>query len=324
MAEAVQTIAAVERRPAGDVLADLAMPPGDVLRVRIDGDTFPGTLPLEEGLRLFAGARDLLLAAVCSARQPRAYYPRRQELSLARPFLSACRLGQTGRDGYAVTILVPVPPTVGDAVRPEENGDEGAQEPFERRVTWRLMQGLQTIQAAIAANRPEEILRGIPTGVSANLCEALARMCPSASQASLEVSVTWSRTRTRVPQRVPGRVTFAQGEFSLIREAGRQLSAAGTPRRARIEGLVVGLCVAPDGAGEPLAGQMIVQAMVEGRPAQVRCFLGQAEYARACEAHRDRLRVKVAGVLQAGRRGGAYVLTQPEGFQVVADEPAAT
>ena len=66
MADVVQILAAVEERNALQVLADLSMPPADVLRLQITArDATLSTLPLEEGIRLIQGAR----AACCLRRR---------------------------------------------------------------------------------------------------------------------------------------------------------------------------------------------------------------------------------------------------------------
>src|SRR5438093_4255183 len=77
MGEAVRRLAEEEQRSPWEVLDDLTALHADTLRLRVESrDAEAGTLPLEEGLRLFQGGRDLLLAAACSAHQPQAYYPR--------------------------------------------------------------------------------------------------------------------------------------------------------------------------------------------------------------------------------------------------------
>ena len=68
MADAVLTLAAVEQRPYEEVLQDLSSVSGDVLRVCVQTpDAALGTLPLDEGLQLLSGGRDMLLAAHGSA-----------------------------------------------------------------------------------------------------------------------------------------------------------------------------------------------------------------------------------------------------------------
>lgn len=97
VAEAIHRLAEFDHRSAGEVLNDLTVPPADVLRLRMQSrEADSGTLPLEEGLRLLQGGRDLLLAAACSAHQHQAYYPR-QTFAPAQEFLRSCRIGQTER-----------------------------------------------------------------------------------------------------------------------------------------------------------------------------------------------------------------------------------
>jgi hypothetical protein len=322
MAEAIQTIAAVEQRPASEVLHDLAMPPGDVLRLRIRSpEAALGMLPLEEGLHLLQGGRDLVLAAACSAHQPRAYYPR-QSNTRAVEFLSRCLVGQTEQGSYVATIIAPIPPMLTPSPGEVEGPDDPAGEPYERRVTLYLMQGLQTIQSAIESGRAEDILHGIRRGVSANLCEALAVMTPVHPRASLEVSMSWSRTRPRVPEHVPASVTFAQGEFAVIREAGRRLRQSAAARRERVEGTVIGLRAEPAHLFDQFEGRVTLRALIDGRPTRVRFVLDQADYARACDAHRDRRRVAVTGVLRRDARANGFELSQPQAFQVLADATA--
>src|SRR5439155_24544675 len=107
---------------ASEVLSDLAMPPADVLRLQMESrEAEGGTLPLDEGLRLLEGGRDLLLAAACSAHQPQAYFLR-QSYAPAQDFLRSCRVGQTERGSFVATILAPVTPEVTPSLFGNDNG----------------------------------------------------------------------------------------------------------------------------------------------------------------------------------------------------------
>src|SRR5712691_1575061 len=75
MAEVIAHLAEKEDRPAREVLDELLLPPADVLRLRVaTPEAARGTLPLEEGIQLMRGGRDLLLAAACSTHQPQAHH----------------------------------------------------------------------------------------------------------------------------------------------------------------------------------------------------------------------------------------------------------
>ena len=108
---------------------------------------------------------------------------------------------------------------------------------------------------------------------SANLSEALASMSSSDSQSHLQISMTWSRNRLPIPRGIASRVSFAQGEFVVIREAARCLRDSVEPRRERIEGPIVSLQAELAQLYEELQGRITLRALIEGRPARVRVSL---------------------------------------------------
>lgn len=320
MAEAVATLAAVEERAIGQVINDLSGPEADVLRFRIIApNTTLGTLPLNDGLRLLQGSRDLLLAAACSAHQHQAYYPR-QTFNEALEFLHGCRLGQTERGSYVATLIAPVPAELPSLPFPDDLKEEEwmAAEPYPRRVMLQLASGLRFVRRAIQAGKPADILQGVPAGVSANLCEALAVMAPSSEQATLEIRTTWSRSRLRVPSSLPQNVAFTQGEFALINEVGRRLREGLAPRRQQVEGVIVSLQADAD-LFEDFQGKVVLRAEVGGRSVRVKFALKQPDYSRACDAHRDQKRVVVSGMLQRKAHSKMYDLFQPRDFAIRSD-----
>jgi hypothetical protein len=323
MADAAMMLAAVEQRSVWEVMSDLAAPPADMLRLRIQSpETASGTVGMQDGLHLIQGGRDLLLAAACSALQPQAYFPR-QSIAPAVELLRGCRLAIAESGCFAARIITPVPPALSsNPVSDYGEEDIPAEEPYERRVTLHLMAALKAIESAITEGHPEKILQDVSRGVSANLCEALATMTPANPQASLEVSMSWSRARPRVPQRIPGRVAFSQGQFILIREAGRRLREGHEPRRERIAGPIISLEAKPPQHLSPFEGRVVVRADVDGRANRVRFVLARADYARACDAHRDGQRISIAGILRWDAQARMFELLQPGDFQVVMPEAA--
>lgn len=316
MADTVHMLAAVERREPFQVLTDLSSPPADVLRLQVLApDATLGTLPLREGIRLMEGARDLLLAAACSVRQPAAFFPR-QAYKEALEFLQTCQLGQTERGSFIAKILAPVPPTVETRNPLLEGNDELllASEPFSRRSTVRLMKALRHIRGAIDAGNYHEILQGVEFGVSANLCEAVALMQPEGDQSQLHIHMSWATSRPRLPTEVQSAVGFSRTAFDIVREAGRKLRTEPAAARRQIDGHVVSLKADPSLFGD-FEGTVILKSDVAGTPVRVQVRLHAADYKKACDAHRDSLPVRVSGLLR--REAKLYHLTQPSDFHVV-------
>jgi hypothetical protein len=236
MADVVVALATIEQRSAWEVLNDLSGPPGDVFRLRVVApDATLGNLPLEEGIKLLQGGRDLLSAAAYSTHQPRALHPQKMPKDV-REFLGSCRLGQTERGSFVATVIAPVPPEIPQSIA---FGDEEFlldREPYPRRVTTHLMSALGLISDGIQSGRPGRILEVVEKGVRANLCEALKTMKPAGDQSRLDISVSWARTRSRVPENVPQAVSFPQESFAFIEEAGRELRTRAFARRERYQG----------------------------------------------------------------------------------------
>lgn len=312
MGDVAQMIAAVEQRPIREVILDLSGAPADVLRFGIAApEATLGTLPLDEGIRLVQGGREILLAAACSEHHPQSFYPR-QSFKEALDFLATCRLGQTERGSFIATIIAPVPPLI----EPPTLFPDSATEPYARRVTLRLMSGLRIVRDSISAGTHEQILQGVESGVSANLCEAIASMKPPGDQSSLQIRISWARSRANVPLDLPQSVAFSQAAFPIIEEVGRRLRERATPKPDRIEGFIVSLR-GETTLLEGFEGNVIIKAAIAGQTARVQLALSKSDYAKACDAHRDARRVSVSGVLHRGAK--TFELLQPQNFQVLAD-----
>ena len=163
----------------------------------------------------------MLIAAACSARQAAAFYPR-QAYKEAIEFLETCQLGQTERGSFVAKIMAPVPPEISKQRTLFDMDDDAfiALEPFSRRSTVRLMTALGHVRGAIDSGNYDQILAGIDAGVSANLCEAVASMRPDGDQAHLQIRMTWSSSRPRLPKGVESVIGFSQTAFEIVRQSG--------------------------------------------------------------------------------------------------------
>ncbi len=147
MEEAIRRLAEAENRPACEILNDLAAPAADILRVRVESrDEQAGSLPLDRRASPFRGRPRFAIGRRVQ-RTPTASLLSPADLRAAQAFLRGCRVGQTERGSFVVTILSPVIPDVAPSLF--NNGDaaiDWVQEPYERRVTLLLMQALQTVR----------------------------------------------------------------------------------------------------------------------------------------------------------------------------------
>jgi hypothetical protein len=320
MADVIQSLASVEGRTYVEVLNELSQPPSDVLKVGISApDATLGNLPLHDGLKLLQGGRDMLLSAACSAVRPQAFHP---EMSLkeANEFIENCRLGQTERGSFVATIITPVPPSLRQDNLPGIDPLQEADEPFARRVTTRLMASLKIVDGAVREARLDPILSGVEEGVSANLCDAIMAMRPAGDQSRVDISMNWSRSRPRVPDRAPNKVSFAEEDFLIIQEAGRRLRQPFRPKRQRFVGKIVALQSDIPSLFDDVVGKIIIRTTARDRPARVKVVLNRDDYTRACDAHRDEKPVAITGLIHHDIKIRVYDLSEPEDFQVLDED----
>ena len=194
---------------------DLMTADRDLIRVRAGSPS--GELTADDGIALFQGSRDMLLAAACSLESPRPVY-RAGANKEASDFLRRVRLGQTEPGSFVVTLLTP---TISPPDQPPLDSTwEPPSEPLGRRISKRLVESVRAARRAterVISGDAGAFLESVPHGVSANLCEALAGLVEPFP--SLDVSISWALT---VPSATPrDTVGFASSDGAILSAAAR-------------------------------------------------------------------------------------------------------
>lgn len=307
VATLIETFAEVGEQDELTVYRSLLTADRDVVRVRA-ADRDDGSVTLSDGVNLISGARDMLLSAACSLREPQPVYragANREAVTL----LKRVRLGQTDQGSFVVTLLTPVaPPLPSLFPDPDERNA-----PRERRMTRRLVEALATVRQATertVAGDEGASAGAVAKGVSADLCEALVRLIEPFSM--LDIGVSWARTR---PVTGPGTVVrFGQADAALLREAARSLRERAPRPDVRLPGFVRLLKreEAEDG------GTIRLATDIDGQRQSVVAVLRQADYERAVNAHKDQALVVLAGDLE--RTGQRWRLLNPHVESVLRNE----
>jgi len=311
MGDLLRTLAKAEDRSQLSVLSDLLVTGADVLRVRIrDEDLTDGSMAIEDHTRIAQKVRDMMMAAACSAIEPRPVWHKRKP-DRAVEYLRSVRVGQTERGSYVLTVISRVPPYL----RPGQSQLFGeTEEPYERVVTLRLAHALEAVEQAAESSAAtgsfDSFEAAVPQGVSANLCEAIAGLASEdETRRSVDFAFSWSRTRP-VTQSQVSRILVARDRVPFVREAARLLRERSPVEGFELEGPVVRL-ERPEGA---TTGHITVYAVVEEGPKRVRIELSEEEYNQAVNAHRDGHDVRCIGRLV--REGRGYHLKNPSQFAV--------
>ena len=300
-----------EGRSVLSVLTDLSLAESDVVRVRLPNADEDNTVKLADGAAALEDAKRMLLAAACSADRPQRMY-RAGRNKLAADYLRKVRLGQTEPGSFVINLLSPVPPFLGEqaSLLPEE--------PFERKVTRRLVSGLRASREAMdrvnrGTARIDEFEKRLREGVSANLCRSVARLTEVGK--GLEVTVSWALTRpedTAAPKRVA--VGFTPPDVAVLDEAARVLSDRQERTNEDIQGYVSRL--ARDKADPQ--GTATIKAFVDGRLTSVQAVFDSSDYSEITRAHDHRLSVSLEGDLR--REGQRWRLRNPREVTILQDD----
>ncbi len=292
VAALIETFAQVAREDTLTVYRSLVTADRDVIRVRAAGSG-DGSLGLNDGANVVAGARDMVLSAACSLHDPRPVY-RAGANREATELLRLMRLGQTDQGSFVVTVLTPVMPPLMPALL-EDPDDRNA--PIARRMTRRLVEALTAAHSAVErAGSGDDGAFGdtVASGVSANLCEALVRIIEPFP--ALDIKVSWARTR---PTTTSGTVRFGQSDAALLREAARLLRERAPKPDMRLHGFVRIL----ERGEKEVDGTIRLRTEIDGQRQSVTAVLEQADYECAVQAHGDRVPVVLLGDLErAGQR----------------------
>ena len=258
------------------------------------------------------GSRDLLLASTCSFEERRPVY-RAGSNRVAMEYLRRVRLGHTEQGSFAVTLLPPVvPPEVG--IPADENDGYssrvGSEVPLARRMTGHfadtMVATITAVEGASAGSR-DAFSRAVASGVSANLCDAMAGLIEPFPR--LEVSVSWALTRPVAGGR--SKFSFFQDDSPVLRAASESFRSQGPKHDIRLFGKV-GRLARDEGEAD---GRITVRASVDGRTQSVNAVLSMADYERAISAHHGDVVLGLEGDLE--RVGRRWHLLNPRVVDVI-------
>ena len=290
-AEAIHRLAEFEERPVGEILDHLLLPPADLLLFReVSADAEAGNLPLDHAVRMIDGIRKVLLSEAHSVLVPRPYHPRMSR-SEAEDFVARCRLGQTDRGSFVLTVACPLD------LKADWFDPHG--EPFSRRVTSLLMQTLEELSQAADTKQIDELVdTSRHRGISANLCEALLLIRPDGERARVQVSTSWSRAFLPKARESKRDVELRQETFDVAEVLAPKLRSLPEPRVDRFLGFVDELRGQPTRDEPRPSGEVRFTLIDQGEEIRTRADLSAEDYAMAGKAHLTRQVVSFKGILQ--------------------------
>ena len=276
----------------------------DVVRVGAVTGGGGGPVSLNDSAKLITGARDMVLAAARSLREPGPAC-RGPASSETDEYLRQVRLGHTEQDSCAVVLIGPIVPPL--------RGSAADDRPVGRRMTQRLIEALTATREAVekASVANANVLRdAVSRGAGADLCDALAMLIEPFH--GIDIGLSWARTR---PMKTVGQtVRFDSSDAPVLREAARcfreQEPLPDTSLVGRVQRLQ-----RSDGQTD---GTVTLRTWIDRRVRSVSAILNGGDYDRAIQAHRDNAPVVMFGDLE--RFGGRWRLRNPRIVDIISDE----
>lgn len=307
----VEDLARTRQTSDEDIARELMYIEDDVVDIAIAD--VKDVVPLDVANRIIGNARKLAIASACSAIARKAYHGHSRPFR-ARKAASIVGMGHTRRDCFIIPLISPAAslrPWILDDTMDEQTLDLGlGREPdfFSRRVTGMMASALRSIHnLAVQADRsPDQasLQAAVLDGLSADACEATARMITGTDASTLDVTFRWALTA------VPPRVGREEMEFPMeavkrIEQVGGLLRQQVTVDNQVLYGYVYSL---ERDAGDP-DGTVKIRAWLQGRVRPVKVTLNSDFYSVASDANDQRVRVVVAGQL---RRSSTGLFTMPQ------------
>ncbi|MBQ7608035.1 MAG: hypothetical protein IJU76_08720 [Desulfovibrionaceae bacterium] len=223
IAEALSCLEKVEGRSQLLILEDIQQSGFDIIRVRnVSEDTWQETLNLQRSVDCIKYARDLMMAAACSAVSHKRSYLGRKPQSAER-FMESVLLGRMEPGCFVLQMLAPVAPKL--HVQKMLLAGQDEEEPYEYRVVPTLQSGLEALNQAAQCSELDQDSRpffdAVPQGLTSNLCDAVIGMCDSLKARSLEICISYSVNRQK--SRPLARICVDSGLIPRIREASSSI-----------------------------------------------------------------------------------------------------
>lgn len=308
----LQCLSAVEDRSPTDISQEISSPLVDTQWYRSFPEGHPtGFTALTSGLQAVQGVRDLISASARAVVDgPHFAFSGKPPGSVAG-LLRRVELGPTRPGSFILTVRVPA---TGPAV-------SARTEPLPGRGV--LLQMFEALSAVAAASHEDTLTafdNTVTAGVSADFCIALSDLAGLQRREPFEISFRWARgLQSAVPTQA---IAFPAGTGALIRAASRRLRQLNASGAATVIGRVESLHDDAPGGDRwraKVRGELRTDLGVNARRTVWVRLAGQPAYDRAIQAHRDGLKVRVAGVLSSVN-GRVELLEQSSGLEVIDDE----
>lgn len=302
----------VEKRSQIEIFKDIQTHSADIYRIPVPTNgSIEGSLSIEDGVGIIKEIKNMIEAAACATIDPKAVFPSRKSPDVV-DYMEKLRLGQTEFGSYVFTVYSRVTPAI--SLDGQAQLENDLTEPFSRNVAYTLTTALQKIKIAAEdfalQGSSKSFEESIKYGVSANLCEAVCGIKSFyEDDASFELNVSWSPTR-KVMKPVENKIVISSDSIPFIEEAAKILRESSPQESFKAIGQIVNLHREPNVE----IGTVRMIAIIDEKPKKLTFNIGDPEYSKLVDAHRDKNLVICNGDLV--KEKNLYYLKNPNTFEI--------
>ena len=218
--QAIKKVSKYEDRDEIQIGNDLAAPPADIVRYRVENEsTSNGLIPLKAGFDLLESAKKSLLSAASDILSP-ALFHKRMSYKQAIQFIDACYLGQTERGSFIASIICPFIRLTQEE-KPAQltlfSGEEALSGSITRDVTKKLMTSIARVKTVIESGDHSVLEKAEGNEIiSVNFLESLVEINEFTQGSVIEISTTWAPT-IPAPQDTPSVIQLSNDYIEPIK-----------------------------------------------------------------------------------------------------------
>ena len=293
-----------------DVWSDLISVGSDMVTIRLEPENeAEGRLPAEYAKSVVDGAYDLFSASACSALDPKPYFHgRKPEEAIA--WLEGLKMGLTRPGSYIfVFILDSVDGRLG-----EDTNIPLSDARYDRRVLGTASVALKGVVDSVEIHSRsgefDAFLERVPSGVSANLCDAIVEIIDPERVRRVDFTFSWAIRSTSLD--VPGRVVVAPEIRPTVEKAAEILKEQDPQRGVTLVGFIHTLSRKERAVA---SGKIHLDTLLYEGKRSIEIELDSDTYHRAVLAHDQQRRVSISGTLK--KYGSRHRLDDPYDFKTV-------
>lgn len=296
MEESITKISRNIGKSISDIANEMSYPPSDIIRLGVSNEeTKKGIIPLNDGINLYRGSRDMLESVANSVEQPDLRYYRKSS-NISEAYTERCKIGRSEVGSYVAKIISPF-----DFFDRQTDLFDDQTESFSRETAEKLMQSIRFLSEKLDNGDIDSVVNPEEgdVKVSANLCTSLSEMAPDTVGTGLEFNFDNTKTAPPPSEETPGSASLEQKHLPFLRKIADELEPSEELVESKFTGQVDSLRGRPDKEGR-MQGLVRLSIFVEkyrgGVTASIR--LRPDDYQTACDAHKTGETVQIEGTLR--------------------------